>query len=119
MRILSSLAVVAVLALPHAHLTHSTPDANARLTKSPTTIDLSFSETVQVAKTSAVLKDSSGRVVPTGATQRGRSGKNVRIPIKVALQPGLYTVFWKNEALNEHPSSGSFSFRMLKPGDHL
>src|ERR1043166_7857189 len=110
------------LALPaalwaHAHLTHSSPTADARLARAPTQIELSFSESVQVSRTTVVLKDSAGVVMRTGATARGTSGRNVRVPVQVPLGPGRYTVFWRNQALNDHPSSGSFAFRGLRPGE--
>jgi methionine-rich copper-binding protein CopC len=117
-----AIATIIVLAVPalawaHAHLTHSTPGADARLAKAPTEIDLSFSETVLVAKTTVVLKDSTGRIAPTGKTERGSGGRSVVVKILGALKPGRYTVAWSNEALNEHPSSGTFGFRVLRPGE--
>ena len=103
--------------LPHAQLEHSTPAAKARLTRPPKEIELTFTEVVRVPMTLIVLKDSAGRVAPTGATERDSSGRSVRVAVRGVLKPGPYVVAWKNQALNGHPESGSFGFRVLRPGE--
>lgn len=118
LRVGSVVALALMLALPalawaHAHLVRSEPSADARLTTPPKGIDLWFSEPVDVAKTTIVLKDSVGAITRTGKTERGTGGRSVHVPVPAVLAPSRYTVMWKTQALNAHPTSGSFVFRVI------
>jgi copper transport protein len=98
----------------HAHLERSDPAAGARLSAAPTAIRLWFSEAPELALSSVVLLDSAGAPVTLPAAERGADGpRSMRIAIPSALAPGPYKVRWRVVAADGHPSSGTFTFRVL------
>ena len=101
------------VAWAHPHLTKSDPADKARLTTAPTAIRLWFSETPDVSKTTLMIHDAAGKVVPTAPTRAGTGARNVRVPIRVALKPGRYAVVWTAHGLNGHMTTGSFEFTVL------
>ena len=115
---LAVLALVALLATPHALLAHtklvrSTPASNARLAASPPTIDLWFSEAPMLQMTSIELLDSAGTRLPIGHV--GGSGVHLSVPLDRTLAPGRYTVVWKTAADDGHVSDGRFFFTVASP----
>jgi copper transport protein len=117
LRMLFFLALIATPRplLAHASLRKSLPGANARLAQMPNAIRLWFTEEPELSLTVVRLLDSAGVVIPVGAATHDVDGKfTVRISIDGALHPGVYTVKWRTVATDGHPSSGSFTFRVLE-----
>ena len=114
-------AITAILAVPgvlwaHAHLTKSTPAANAQVTTSPSSIRLWFSEAPEVAFTQVTLLAPDSTHVPLDSVTKDReSSLSVSVPIRGMLAPGRYIVVWRTAAADGHPSSGRFAFTVL-PG---
>jgi copper transport protein len=118
-RTLAALAPLAflLLAMPrtaraHAHLLRSTPSAGARVS-APTEIRLWFTEAPELSLSSLRLTDSAGVPIPVSAAAEDSSGvMAVRFAIGGTLAPGLYRVRWTTAAMDGHPSSGQFTFRV-------
>lgn len=119
-RVARTLAVVLALlvampgvALAHAHLRRSDPAADARVAP-PRTLRLWFSEEPELSLTTVRLLASSGAAIALGApAHEGADPLSVRLDIGQPLAPGRYTVRWSTAAMDGHPSSGSFSFRVV------
>ncbi|HVX40944.1 MAG TPA: copper resistance protein CopC [Gemmatimonadaceae bacterium] len=105
---LGALFATPSLLLAHTKLVRSAPAANARLTSSPSTIELWFSEPPALRMTSIDLLDSAGTRLPLGAV----TGSGVRLTVTLTrvLAPGRYTVVWKTAADDGHVSDGRFFF---------
>lgn len=101
------------LAWAHARLTRSEPASGARLTKSPTTLRLWFSEAPEIAMTHIALADSMGNAIPMATVEHGDSKLGLQAKIISTLSPGRYVVSWKTAAADGHPSEGKFAFVVL------
>ena len=107
--------LVPVRARAHAHLKRSDPAAGATLTAAPQLIRLWFSEQPDLSMTFASLRDSAGTTFPLGAAVREASGQmGIAFQVLVILSPGRYTLSWRTAASDGHPSSGKFTFAVLK-----
>lgn len=118
------LAVVALLAIAlvgspsavfaHAHLTKSEPSPQARITSTPTTVRLWFSEAPELAFTTiTLLGPDSGRVAIGDVQHVPGEPLGVAVAIRTALAAGEYAVIWQTAAADGHPSRGRFSFVVL------
>ena len=104
-------------AMAHAKLKRSSPATGARLSRAPESIRLWFSEQPELRFTFASLKDSAGKTIQLGhAEQEASDRMGVAFRVLATLSPGRYTLFWRTAASDGHPSSGSFSFVVLAPG---
>ena len=102
--------------LAHALLVRSSPAANAELLQSPATIELWFSEPLELSFSSARLLAASGQEVPVGAPLVDSTDPNhMTLPVG-QLTPGIYTVAWKTlSRVDGHEWVGSFPFTVLNP----
>lgn len=106
-----ALAVVLTPALlfAHARLVRSVPAVNARVSTSPASVSLWFSERSELRYTSIELVDSAGVVIPHGPITSIDS-MGVTAPITATLSPGRYSVAWRTAAADAHGTSGRFAF---------
>lgn len=101
----------------HAHLRKSAPAAGATVPP-PQAIRLWFTEAPELALTRITMLDSLGVPVTVAAPARDPEGAmGVHVRIVRALTSGVYTVRWTTAAADGHPSSGSFTFRVLAAVD--
>jgi len=109
-----ALAVVLTPALlfAHARLVRSAPAVNARVSASPTSLSLWFSERPELRYTSIELVDSAGGVIPHGPITSIDS-MGVTAPIAATLAPGRYSVAWRTAAADAHGTSGRFAFVVM------
>ncbi len=107
------LAVLAVLLLAapgsaHAELVSTSPANGQRLAAAPSSITLTFSETVNL------LDDGISLLDPNGATVRTPDptvdGHNVTWRMPAHLGNGAYVVTWRVVSADGHPVDGAFSF---------
>ena len=121
-RILSaSLAAAALFALPaaealaHAELKSSSPAADATVAKSPDTIMITFSESIEQKFSGLILTGPDGKPVKTGASAvEGKDHEMLSVPVGDPLAAGKYTVSWHNLSSDGHKLKGSFTFT-VKP----
>lgn len=107
--------LVPTRAWAHAHLKRSDPAAGATLIAAPQLIRLWFSEQPELSMTFASLRDSAGTTFPLGAAVREASGQmGIALKVLGILAPGRYTLSWRTAASDGHPSSGKFTFAVLK-----
>jgi len=94
-------------AAAHAELLKMTPANGAELTRPPTEVQMTFTESVNLITNGIRLIDSSGATVPTeGPTVDGRV---VRWPMPAQLPNGAYIVIWRVTSDDGHPISGASS----------
>lgn len=99
----------------HAHLRRSEPSAGASVT-APHVIRLWFSEAPELSLTTVRVTDSTGASIDLGApVHDGADALSVLLSIRRELAPGRYEVRWRTAAMDGHPSSGRFSFRVAAP----
>ncbi|MGH6885112.1 MAG: copper resistance protein CopC, partial [Geminicoccales bacterium] len=113
--LLTSLA----LALPesasaHAYLVRSTPEAGARLNRSPATLLLYFSEPFVRASERISLRRPGGETI--AAPPAVRRGTVVRQPLPARLG-GVIVVHWSVISDDGHPSLGEFAFAVGAAGE--
>ena len=102
--------------LAHAHLTRSEPTSGARLSASPASIRLWFSEAPELAFTKIRLFGADSSEIALGVVSRA-PGQPLGVSAAIAspLAPGQYIVEWRTAAADGHPSHGRFSFTVLTP----
>lgn len=109
----AAFALAGTAADAHPRLTNSTPAAGSTLKSAPSAIHMSFSEGLVPRFTGLVLKDGSGRTVPTGnAAVNGPDNKQLTVPIRTQLKPGTYRVAWHAVSVDTHRVTGNYSFRV-------
>ncbi len=107
------LAVVAVLLLAapgsaHAELVSTSPSNGQRLDSAPTSVTLTFSESIDLLDDGIRLLDASGATVPTPTPSV--DGHTVSWPMPARLGNGAYVVTWRVISADGHPIDGAFSF---------
>jgi methionine-rich copper-binding protein CopC len=109
----AAFALATTAADAHPRLRDSNPAAGSILKTAPTSIRISFSEGLVPRFTGLVLKDGSGRTVPTGdASVSGPDNTQLAVPIRASLKPGTYRVAWHAVSVDTHRVAGSYSFRI-------
>ncbi|MBI3978029.1 MAG: copper resistance protein CopC [Chloroflexi bacterium] len=100
------------LALAHANLVRSEPEANAVLDAAPGELRLWFSEAVELRFCEVHLLDREGRRLELVGPLRAdpADAGAVRAPLP-PLPPGVYTVVWRAlSAVDGHVTAGTFAF---------
>jgi methionine-rich copper-binding protein CopC len=106
------------LALPitasaHADLVSATPADKSTVNGTPTEIVLTFSESLDPAKSSMVLLDSSSlQIAKAGVDPADDTVMRLTPP---ALEPGAYEIDWTSAALDGHLLRGKVSFAVTAP----
>jgi methionine-rich copper-binding protein CopC len=113
LKLLASLLTFGVLALSHhatqAHseLRASEPANGARLTASPSALELRFNEKVQV--TAVRLFDASGKEVPV-TRDRSLQENAIYSAQPPSLSAGSYRIEWRAISADGHPVGGAIRF---------
>ena len=119
-----ALAVMAVVLLSarvpdaeaHALAVSSTPTPNSKLTESPKTIAIEFSEAIEPSVTTIQLWDQQGKQIQLGQPRFGTDPKHIEVDVPVKLESAIYTVIWRNLSKEDgHTWAGSFPFTVLGP----
>jgi copper transport protein len=95
-------------AAAHAELVNTTPANGAQLTKPPTEIEMTFTESVNLLPNGIRLVDEAGALVPT--PDPTVAGGTVLWPMPTALPEGAYVVTFRVVSADGHPISGAFTF---------
>jgi copper resistance protein C len=99
-------------ALACAQLVRAVPAAGVTLLAASSEVALRFSERLEPAFSSAVVRDSAGKQIDKGD---GKVDKGDRTVIRVSLpslEPGIYKVEWKAVSADTHKVSGDFTFKV-------
>jgi copper transport protein len=95
-------------AAAHAELVSIAPANGAQLTKPPTEVRMTFTESVNLVDDGVRLVDHVGATVPT--PESTVDGRTVTWPMPADLPEGHYVVTWRVLSKDGHPVSGAFSF---------
>ena len=111
--LLATLAVLWSLLLvspaaAHAELVDIAPANGAQLTRPPTAVRMTFTESVNLVDDGIRLVDHVGATVPT--PDPTVDGRTVTWPMPTDLPEGHYVVTWRVLSKDGHPVSGAFSF---------
>lgn len=93
----------------HDELISTTPSDGTSVT-APTTVRLTFSDTVIRTGTKVEVRNPSGQAV-SGAVQV--SGPVVSVALPASISAGSYTVVWRVTSEDGHPISGNFGFKAI------
>jgi copper transport protein len=109
----ATLAVFFVLlfaspAAAHAELVNISPANGAQLTRPPTEVRMTFTESVNLVDDGIRLIGHIGAAVPT--PDPTVDGRTVTWPMPADLPEGPYVVTWRVVSSDGHPISGAFSF---------
>jgi methionine-rich copper-binding protein CopC len=92
--LLAGLVIIPATALAHAELATVTPADASTVTGAPSEVVMTFTETLDPAKSSIKLVDVGGSVVVEGSTVDSSDAKVMRLPIPAGLVAGTYTARW-------------------------
>jgi copper transport protein len=98
--------------LLHARLLRSTPAADARLTSSPQSISLVFSEAVVAELCQIVVTGPAGSALALRVSLDPRDN-NVLVGEVASLPAGTHRVAWRIVSADGHPVAGNFSFSLI------
>lgn len=101
-------------AFAHAHLKASTPADKATVTTSPSELDLTFTEELNLKFTGIKLIGPKKQEIKTGAGMLTDGDKGLMIPVSDKLDAGTYTVEWHALSADGHKTNGTYSFT-VKP----
>ena len=96
-------------AAAHAELLNTTPTNGAQLTRPPTEVQMTFTESVNLLPDGIRLVDGGGAAVPT--PDPTVEGGTVTWQMPADLSEGAYVVTFRVVSADGHPISGAFSFR--------
>jgi len=97
-------------AFAHADLVMSVPPVNGTVSKSPSEIDLHFSEGVEASFSSVQISGPNKNMIPTGVPAlKSGDDTTLLVPILRRLTNGSYTVTWHALSIDGHKSEGRFT----------
>jgi len=108
------LVVAAPAASAHAVLLSTDPSPQTTVQKSPTSVKLVFSESVEVSFGAVRVFDVDATRVDTGTISRAQGNREVSVPVR-DLKDGTYTVTWRVVSADGHPVHGGFTFYVGAP----
>jgi len=115
MRIPKTLALLCLLlfgtapASAHAFLERAEPRVGNTVRTAPREVTCWFTQNLEPAFSSLVVRDSSGAQVSIG--RASVSGNVLRVALK-PLPAGVYKVSWRVLSVDTHTTEGDFSFRV-------
>jgi methionine-rich copper-binding protein CopC len=108
----AALSLWTAAAFAHAHLVRATPAAGGAVKDAPAEVTLTFSEKLEPAFTTAVIRDAAGRQVDKTDAHVDKDNRTVMHVSLPPLTPGVYTVEWRVMSADTHKVNGSFTFRV-------
>ena len=101
-------------AFAHAHLKTASPAADGTVTTSPTELDLTFTEGVNLKFTGVKLTGPDNKAVAIGDGMLAGGDEMLMVPISGTLAAGVYTVEWHALSTDGHKTTGTYVFT-VKP----
>jgi methionine-rich copper-binding protein CopC len=79
----------------------------------PANLELTFTGPVDLARSTAILLDAQGLVLPTGKPfLSGPEGSVFKVPLDPAMAPGVYTLNWHVLSMDGRSAEGHYQFRV-------
>ncbi len=110
-----SLVLLAALSGPgfaHAHLQSAKPPIDGTVS-APSELDLTFSESLNLAFTGATLSGPDKAIVPAGKAALGGGGMTLVVPLAAKPAPGQYAVEWHALSADGHKTNGRYTFTVI------
>jgi copper resistance protein C len=110
---IASLALLlsgATAAFAHAELTRAVPSAGGTVAAAPNEVMVNFSEQLESAFSTIVVRDSVGKQVDKADAHIDKDDRTI---MRASLQPlprGTYTVKWRVVPVDTHRTEGTFTF---------
>lgn len=101
-------------AFAHAHLKSSVPADKAVVKTSPTELDLTFSEELNLKFTGIKVTGPGNKAVKTDDAMLMDGGKALMVSVSDTLAAGTYTVEWHALSADGHKTKGKYTFT-VKP----
>jgi methionine-rich copper-binding protein CopC len=106
-----AISLLATSAYAHPKLESASPAADVSSKVSPTEIKLNFSQDVIAKFSGVVIKNESGKAIPTGVpVTDAKDRKQLLVPLPAPLTAGHYTVTWHAVSEDTHRVTGEYSF---------
>jgi copper resistance protein C len=102
----------ATSALAHAHLIRATPAEGGAVKDAPAEVTLKFSERLEPAFSSAVIRNDAGKQVDKADAHVDKADRTVVRVSLPPLEPGVYTVEWRVMSSDSHKVNGNFTFKV-------
>ncbi len=96
-------------ALAHSELKRSTPAAGSTVV-APTSLELTFSDSVNLRFSKVILTDSGAIEAKIGEPALSEDGHTLVVPVSAPLSPGKYVVYWDALSQDGHKVKGEFRF---------
>jgi methionine-rich copper-binding protein CopC len=106
----AALAALPAVAVAHAELVASDPEAGANLDAAPSEVTLTFDDELEADGSSFTVTDHHGDEVGSGTLDLDVPDRNVLAGAVSISEPGVYTVEWTVLGIDGHEITGSFSF---------
>ncbi|MGO4569624.1 copper homeostasis periplasmic binding protein CopC [Rhizobium sp. 2YAF20] len=102
-------------ALAHAHLKSATPPMNGSVKASPSELDLTFSEGLNLKFSGVKVLGADKAAIPTGEAKLATGDDSTLVvPVTGTLASGVYTVQWHALSSDGHKTNGIYTFS-IKP----
>ena len=113
------LAASAILALSgggaafaHAQLSKAAPAAGGAVATAPSEIMLNFSEKLETAFSTVIVRDAVGKRMNKADAQVDKADRTIMRVALDPLTPGVYIVEWRALTADTHKTEGAFVFRV-------
>lgn len=98
-------------AFAHAHIDSAVPPVDGTVRSAPAQVQISFTEALEPALSSARVEDAAGKRVDKGdAKVSAANSRALAIGLQQPLPPGIYTVHWSITSVDTHRTEGSYQF---------
>jgi copper transport protein len=94
----------------HAELVSSSPADSEIVATAPSTIELTFSESIDLIEPALRLVDASGTEVATSEVEQSSRGETMSVDPVEELANGTYVVAWQAVSADAHNIRGAFTF---------
>ena len=98
------------LSRAHAFLDHAVPKVGSTVDASPSTIALTFTQSLEPAFSKVTVSDSAGKQVNDKDAHVDENEATLMTVSVPKLAAGTYTVEWKVTSVDTHRTHGSFTF---------
>ena len=99
-------------AFAHAQLKTATPAVNGAVAAAPSEVTLNFSEKLESAFSTVIVRDAVGKRVNKADAQVDKADRTIMRVGLEPLTPGIYIVEWKALTADTHKTEGAFVFRV-------
>jgi copper resistance protein C len=99
-------------AFAHAQLSHATPVAGGAVPTPPSEVTLNFSEKLEAAFSTVIVRDAVGKRVNKADAQVDKTDRTIMRVALDPLTPGVYIVEWRALTADTHKTEGAFIFRV-------